>query len=110
MEFKLILFYVLSAILVGSSLAVITARNPVVAAMFLVPMLYIYAKRDPDPRRRPTRGQLAFAGLFSLLVCGVISQLLTSLAGTSPDWGWNDDLPPGSDPRNEVIDSARDAR
>ena len=36
MEFKLILFYVLSAILVGSSLAVITARNPVVAAMFLV--------------------------------------------------------------------------
>ena len=36
MEFKLILFYVLSAILVGSGLAVITARNPVVAAMFLV--------------------------------------------------------------------------
>jgi NADH-quinone oxidoreductase subunit J len=36
MEFKLILFYVLSAILVGSSLAVITARNPVHAAMFLV--------------------------------------------------------------------------
>lgn len=36
MEFKLILFYALSAILVGSSLAVITARNPVNAAMFLV--------------------------------------------------------------------------
>ena len=36
MEFKLILFYVLSAILVGSGLTVITARNPVVAAMFLV--------------------------------------------------------------------------
>ncbi len=36
MEFKLIIFYVLSAILVGSSLAVITARNPVNAAMFLV--------------------------------------------------------------------------
>jgi NADH-quinone oxidoreductase subunit J len=36
MEFKLILFYVLSAILVGASLAVITARNPVHAAMFLV--------------------------------------------------------------------------
>ena len=36
MEFKLILFYVLSAILVGSSLAVITVRNPVNAAMFLV--------------------------------------------------------------------------
>ena len=36
MEFKLILFYVLSTILVGSSLAVITARNPVNAAMFLV--------------------------------------------------------------------------
>ena len=36
MEFKLILFYALSAILVGSSLAVITARNPVHAAMFLV--------------------------------------------------------------------------
>ena len=36
MEFKLILFYVLSAILVGSGLAVITARNPVIAAMFLV--------------------------------------------------------------------------
>lgn len=36
MEFKLILFYVLAAILVGSSLAVITARNPVHAAMFLV--------------------------------------------------------------------------
>ena len=36
MEFKLILFYVLSAILVGSSLGVITSRNPVNAAMFLV--------------------------------------------------------------------------
>lgn len=36
MEFKLILFYALSAILVGSSLAVITVRNPVNAAMFLV--------------------------------------------------------------------------
>lgn len=36
MEFKLILFFVLSAILVGSGLAVITARNPVHSAMFLV--------------------------------------------------------------------------
>lgn len=36
MDFKLVLFYVLSAILVGSGLAVITARNPVHAAMFLV--------------------------------------------------------------------------
>lgn len=36
MEFKLILFYVLSAILVGASLGVVTSRNPVNAAMFLV--------------------------------------------------------------------------
>ncbi|MGV0953892.1 MAG: NADH-quinone oxidoreductase subunit J [Fluviibacter sp.] len=36
MEFKLIFFYVLAAILVGASLGVITARNPVHAAMFLV--------------------------------------------------------------------------
>lgn len=36
MDFKLILFYVLSTVLVGSSLGVVTARNPVNAAMFLV--------------------------------------------------------------------------
>lgn len=36
MEFKLIFFYVLAAILVGASLGVITARNPVHAAMLLV--------------------------------------------------------------------------
>ena len=36
MDFKLILFYVLSTILVGASLGVVTARNPVNAAMFLV--------------------------------------------------------------------------
>ena len=36
MDFKLILFYVLSAILVGASLGVVTSRNPVNAAMFLV--------------------------------------------------------------------------
>lgn len=36
MDFKLILFYVLSTILVGASLGVVAARNPVNAAMFLV--------------------------------------------------------------------------
>ena len=36
MDFKLILFYVLSTVLVGSSLGVVAARNPVNAAMFLV--------------------------------------------------------------------------
>ena len=36
MDFKLILFYVLSTVLVASSLGVVAARNPVNAAMFLV--------------------------------------------------------------------------
>ena len=36
MDFSLILFYVLGAVLIGSSLLVITVRNPVHAALFLV--------------------------------------------------------------------------
>jgi len=36
MDFKLILFYVLSTVLVGASLGVVATRNPVNAAMFLV--------------------------------------------------------------------------
>jgi len=36
MDFSLILFYVLVAVLIGSSLLVITVRNPVHAALFLV--------------------------------------------------------------------------
>lgn len=36
MAFELIIFYIFSAILVGSALAVVTVRNPVYAALFLV--------------------------------------------------------------------------
>ena len=36
MEFKTVLFYVFGAILVMAALRVITARNPVHAALFLV--------------------------------------------------------------------------
>jgi len=36
MAFELIIFYIFSTILVGSALAVITVRNPVYAALFLV--------------------------------------------------------------------------
>lgn len=36
MSFELLLFYIFSAILVGSATAVITVRNPVYAALFLV--------------------------------------------------------------------------
>ena len=36
MSFELIIFYIFSVILVGASLAVITVRNPVYAALFLV--------------------------------------------------------------------------
>ncbi|MBS0002589.1 MAG: NADH-quinone oxidoreductase subunit J, partial [Thioalkalivibrio sp.] len=36
MTFELLLFYVFGAILLGAALALITLRNPVYAALFLV--------------------------------------------------------------------------
>ena len=73
----------------------------VVGLIAVLPVLYYYYKRNPNPRFRPPVGEMAMISLFALLFVGGGAYLMGTVLTSNPEF---DDNSPGKRTSRPKID------